>query len=214
MVQRLSRRGHTLAGRLVRESATPRSSARAEWNEKNEGGLASSSSCSACYVGMRMKSDESLAGAAKKRWKAYVADCCREQDERQERMIADLGLDRYARMSLDMEKAELVFSDETLPTLTTGIEAVGSVSKTSDTWLWGWSNFHLPAIVRGRLEKVREIGEREGFLHLTEPKWAADEHDGWHMAAIAARAIGALGVYRLPGEQVTTFLAIVAARKA
>jgi hypothetical protein len=184
-----------------------------EWNERNESEMRIKLVCSACYVERRMRSVESLAGPVKKRWKAYVADCCGEQDARQERMIAALGLDRYARIGLDTEQSELVFSDDALPRLATEVEAIGSVSRKSDTWLWAWANFHLPAVVRSRIGKVREIGEREGFLHLTEPKWAADEHDGWHMAAIGARALGALGVYRLPGDQVTTFLAIMSVRK-
>ena len=179
-----------------------------EWNERNEAECPIELVCSACYVEQRMRSVEAVKGKEKRRWDAFVAEACRDLAGTQKAMVADLKLEAFPRWDVDMQKATLAFSGEGLAPLVLEIEAIGSFASTSATWLWAWCNWHLPAIVRGRVRAVRELGERERFLHLMEPKWQAAEHDGWHMAAIAARHLGALGVYRMPGE-VVSFAAIM-----
>jgi len=182
-----------------------------EWNERNEAECPIKLVCSACYAEHRMRSVEAVKGREKRRWDAFVADACRDLAVAQKGMVTGLNLEAYPRWDVDMKKASLAFSGEGLARLVLEIEAIGSFSSTSGTWLWAWGNWHLPAIVRSRIPAVRELGERDRFLHLMEPEWHAAEHDGWHMAAIAARELGALGVYRMPGE-VVTFVAIMAGR--
>ena len=185
-----------------------------EWNERNEGEMRIKLLCSGCYIEGRMDSVESLKGAKKRGWDDYVARACVEQDARQKKMIAELRLEDYPRWDVDMALASLRFSGGDLEALDLEIEAIGSFSARSDTWLWAWCNWHLPQIVRKRIRKVGDAGEKEGFLHLTEPKWRATEHDGWHMSAIAARELRALGIYRIPGDEVASFVAIMGPRAA
>ena len=93
------------------------------------------------------------------------------------------------------------------------IQFIGSFSPASRTWLWAWANFSVDAKNRELVTKVRDLGEERDFPRLTTAKWNANEHDGWHMAAIAAVVMGAQGIYRAPSDTGPTFLAIMAAEK-
>src|SRR5262249_49210036 len=101
-----------------------------------------------------------------------------------------------------------------VPVVGAAVDCVGSVSTVSNTWLWSWANFSIRENVRSRIIKVRDMGESEHFPRLTTAKWPATEHDGWHMAAVAARLLGAVGAYRVPVEYGFWFLALMSARKA
>jgi len=184
-----------------------------QWSDAATDAIGIKLICSECYMDGRSRSVEHLGPEQRTRWDAYVAQCCAELDLKQERMIRELGLEEHERWDVDEGAGRLVFSNNGVAAVVAEIEVVGSLSSISDTWLWSWSNFSLPQPVRGRITKVREVGEREGFSHLTTPKWAATQHDAWHMTAVAARALGAIGAYRAPGEKVVTFLAIIAARR-
>ena len=185
-----------------------------EWNERNEGECRIRMVCSGCYANARDASVRALEGEELERWQAFVSQCCAELDEKQERFVEAFGLDRHERWDMHEEKATLTFSNQGVPAVIATVEFVGSVSRVSDTWLWAWANFHVPESVRGRIAAVRDLGRERHFRHLTTPKWSADEHDGWHMAAVAAHVLGAIGVYRTPGENVSSFLAVMAAEKS
>lgn len=101
------------------------------------------------------------------------------------------------------------FSNDGVPAVRARIQFIGSFSPLSNTWLWAWANFSIDAPNRALVEKVRELGEERDFPKLTTWKWNATEHDGWHMAAIAARVMGAKGIYRAPSDTGPTFLAIM-----
>jgi hypothetical protein len=45
---------------------------------------------------------------------------------------------------------------------------------------------------------VKEFGTQKQFEKLINPKWAADEADGWEMTAISAYILKAQGAYRAP----------------
>ena len=64
------------------------------------------------------------------------------------------------------------------------------------------------------IKEVRDFGEVKGYPRLTTPKWPAAEADGWEMTTIAAYVLDACGVYRTPGDNGFTFLAITDIRHA
>jgi hypothetical protein len=107
----------------------------------------------------------------------------------------------WERWDYDLEAATLTFSDGGVPRIIAQIQAVGSTSNTSMTWLWGWANESLPPGVVARMQEVREYGRNENVAQLGESKLPDDEHLGWAMTAIAANIIGAKGAYRCPSER-------------
>jgi hypothetical protein len=104
----------------------------------------------------------------------------------------------YKNWYYDQPTGKLTFSDDGIIKLIIDYEAVGSVSKKTNTWLWGWANPHLEDKVKTEIGKVRDYGLKCKLSKLCDPKWDAEEVDGWEMTAIAAFLLQAKGAYRIP----------------
>jgi hypothetical protein len=74
----------------------------------------------------------------------------------------------------------------------------GSISEITDTWLWAWANPSFEGCDIGEILRVREFGEIHRLQKLINPKWAADEADGWEMTAVSARLLRSEAAYRSP----------------
>jgi len=118
----------------------------------------------------------------------------------------------YKRWKYDLETATLTFSDNNVPFVVADIQAAGSISNKSKSWLWSWANRSLPDHVTDSVLAVKEFGEKNNISKLKEDYWEADEADGWEMAAVASRIIGAKGVYRCPDENGFFFLILTSIR--
>lgn len=134
----------------------------------------------------------------------------------QQKLEDEYSLSTYERWNVDQETGELVFSNKGATGVIAKIQFVGSVSKTSQTWLWGWANESVLPGLTERIEVVRTYGEQHHFEALTERKWTAEEADGWDMAAITNYLIKGKGVYRAPAPsgQLFSFLVITDIRRA
>jgi hypothetical protein len=127
-------------------------------------------------------------------------------NEQQEICKTKYDLGSYERWFYDQEKGLITFSDDGIVKLKIKYEEVGSISKVSHTWLWGWANPHLHQNVKSVIEKVRSYGETHGFEKLTKRKWQAEEIDCWEMTAISALLLKAKGAYRVPTEKTFSFM--------
>lgn len=185
-----------------------------EWNEKNEDKLAIKLACSHCYEKARSRSVDRLKDEALDAWNSFSAECCESVHDRQENLVVEYELGKHKRWDWDQDAGELIFSNDGVPAVIATIEFVGSISSISNTWLWSWANFGLSENVRTLIKKVRDFGDVKGYPRLTTPKWSAAEADGWEMTTIAAYVLDARGVYRTPGDNGFTFLAITDIRHA
>jgi hypothetical protein len=116
------------------------------------------------------------------------------------------GIGVFPRYEYDLFRGEIWWSEVDAPKIRGRVTVVGSISTKSNTWLWAWANPHFSDIPSGDIKKVEEFGSSESIAKLTEPKWNADEVDGWEMTAIAARLLEAEGAYRSPSETGFLFL--------
>jgi hypothetical protein len=185
-----------------------------EWNEENEKEIKLKIICDRCYSDARSLSVDYLSGSHREKWDSFVSTCCSELERKQDWLEKEFALSEHRRWNWDQETGQLIFSNDGVPALIAQIEFIGSVSTISDTWLWAWANFSLNLNMRNRVTKVRQFGEQEHFPHLKTSQWCASEHDGWHMAAVAARVIGAIGVYRAQEENGASFLALMSVARA
>ena len=112
----------------------------------------------------------------------------------------------WQRWDYELEAGTLTFSNDGVPRVMATIQAVGSTSNKSGTWMWGWANQSLPAKVTDQLYRLKQFGERENLSQLTEATFTADEELGWEMAAIATRILEGKGVYRCPSKNGFLFL--------
>ncbi|MEO8027481.1 MAG: DUF6882 domain-containing protein, partial [Bryobacteraceae bacterium] len=99
----------------------------------------------------------------------------------------------WPRYDYDLDEATLTFSDGGVPGVIAEVQAVGSTSHASETWLWSWDNESLNGPSTSRMAAVREYGEVENIDSLTTALLADNEFLGWQMAAIACRVLGGKG---------------------
>ncbi|OQP56088.1 hypothetical protein A4H97_19810 [Niastella yeongjuensis] len=100
----------------------------------------------------------------------------------------------------DQYKGELIFGAHGIKRLIVDFEEVGLFSFKSKTWLWAWKNPRLEEKVNSEISRIRDYGYKRGFEKLTNPKWPADEFDGWEMTAIAAYLMKAKGAFKVPSS--------------
>lgn len=107
---------------------------------------------------------------------------------------------KYERWDYDQSTGKLIFSSNGVQKVIIDYEEVGSVSLTSNTWLWAWGNSSIEENVKTEISLVRSYGIKRGFKNLFNAEWSANIVDGWDMAAISAYILKAKGVYRAPGR--------------
>lgn len=86
---------------------------------------------------------------------------------------------------------------------------INTACETNSAYVIIWAT---PSLLRGgfrRVLDVRSFGEVHQLPNLTVPQWPATEVDGWEMAAVAAKVVGAQGAYRTPGDASFPFLLLM-----
>ena len=170
--------------------------------------------CHHCYEDARSLASRYLGAGSRKAWRRCVSEACAALHERQERLKKDFALGAHQRWDWDQRTGRIVFSNDGIPAVDARVRFIGTLSQSSGTWLWAWANFNLERKVRDASRRIRSFGEEHGFPMLTTAKWRADEVDGWEMAAIGAEVLRADGVYRTPGENGFTYMALAGVRAA
>src|SRR5690348_9433551 len=89
----------------------------------------------------------------------------------------------------DLDRATLIFSEESVPKVIASIQVVGTTSKGAGTWLWAWANDSLPSQSTQAMLQVKGFGEREKIAEVSEPEMPDDEYLGWALTAIAAHIL-------------------------
>jgi len=142
-----------------------------------------------------------------------------ELQEKQEKLIADYGLDDASTWGFDQATEKLQFFDEQKRMV---VEAevidAGSYSPKSITWKWAWSNESVLPELRKKAERLKELTAITGAELFGEPLAFEidDENMAWELTAMAAKHLGALGCYRAPSkkeEGPVIFLLIMKIRK-
>ena len=137
---------------------------------------------------------------------ALVTDAYEYLTACQDKLKAEFSLGEYERFEMVDGGRGLEFHAGGVAYVRAEVQFVGSVSRSTGTWLWGWANDEVdPEVIRD-MGDVRLYGESQGIWQLTTPKWEADQVDGWEMAAIAAYILRARGAYRAPYEHVFSYL--------
>jgi len=137
---------------------------------------------------------------------AFSNAACSALLSKQQRAIETWNIGSADRWSADLEQGTLTFhfGDETI---TGAAEFLGSYSKTTGTWLWGWANESVPPNVKGAAEQVRSIGEADERLGaLAVPRLMVPEEWGDQLASIVVEVAGLSGLYRMPSETMNAYL--------
>lgn len=133
-------------------------------------------------------------------WESFVSQCYAYLNTRVDEAMTNYHLGDYHEYVIDQESATIQFLDKGTPKLSASIQIVGSLSNSTQTWLWSWANNHVLAKAKDKMPIIHEYGQENGYEKLTHDKWTGDEVDGWEMTAIAAYLFQAQGAYRVPTE--------------
>ncbi len=144
----------------------------------------------------------------------YVDVASKELDVRQSRLATDWDISAHGHLDWNQETGTIVFSSGGKPAVLADITFVGSISRTSETWLWAWDNPSISGALTKDVLRVKKFGERQRFEKLVNPKWRADENDGWCMTAVAAKLLNADAAYRTDSDTGFTYLLLNNLRKA
>lgn len=91
-----------------------------------------------------------------------------------------------------------MFSQAGTPKVVAEIQAVGTTSECSQTWLWGWANESLISAATKQMSRVRQFGIDNGIRQLSEASLPNDEHLGWELTAVSVALLNGKGAYRCP----------------
>jgi hypothetical protein len=142
----------------------------------------------------------------------FVQAAMAELSRKQDRLTAEFGLGGYARWDLDQKTETLAFFDEGgRKAVRADVINIGSYASNSGTWKWAWSNESVRPHARRKAEPLKQLAAMTGFHIFTEQAAiSVDENMAWELAAISARHLDALGVYRAPSSSrpLASFLAI------
>lgn len=136
----------------------------------------------------------------------FVSDANEYLEARIARAREEFGVGAFERYDYDLPSGRFWWSDAGVPQVEARIIIVGSISTTSNTWLWSWANRQLDDCRSPDIERVREYGVEHGIPPLTNAKWEADETAGWTMTSIAARLLESRAAYRSPSATGFLFL--------
>lgn len=145
---------------------------------------------------------------ANEKWIAFVTESHNYLTKHQEILSDEYKLGEHERWDWDQETGSLIFSNDGVKAVIAKVQFVGSISTSSDTWLWSWANDTILDKVKDKIHIVREYGKENGFDALTIDKWKADEVDGWEMTSITAQLLNAKGAYRTPDKNGFTYMVI------
>lgn len=166
--------------------------------------------CSRCWDAA-FERNTSKPAVDERSWFRGVAErALRKQDEWRRAFQVD-SFKRYD-YSFEAGRAWLAFGDGASFPVRCDAHVIGSLSSTSDTWLWGWANDYWEARLTEAVVRVKRRGEREGVRSLARSGFEADETDAWDLACAVLDTMPDVdGVYRAPGE-VSLFLAVTGTR--
>lgn len=145
---------------------------------------------------------------ADEKWVAQVANSNNYLTKRQNVLMAKYKLGEHKRFDWDQNTGSLVFSNDGLVAVIAKVQFVGSISTTSNTWLWSWANSTVQENVKDQMQVVHDFGEEFGYDALTTDQWEGDEVDGWEMTSITAKLLNAKGAYRTSSENGFTYMVI------
>jgi hypothetical protein len=111
------------------------------------------------------------------------------------------GIGKWERWDYDLDAGTLVFSEAGTPKIVAEVQAVGTTSTNSKTWLWSWANESMTPTVTNRMTQVRQFGVENAISELTEATLPDDEYLGWGVTAVTVALLGGKGAYRCPSDR-------------
>ena len=140
---------------------------------------------------------------------AFAANCFKEMDNRQTKLIQKYNLTSYDEFYINQTDEVLQFKKDGKVELEFFFVPIGSWSSEHGSWAWGWANESNTDELRQKSMKIRELAEITGNSLFEDEAVEADEDFARQAAAIAAYHLDAMGVYIAPFGNLKVFEALM-----
>jgi hypothetical protein len=122
----------------------------------------------------------------------------------------DIGKHGHYEYRLDVDAPWIGFgADKSSIAIRGDAFVIGSFSKISNTWLWGWANDHWQATLTEPIVALKRFGEANGLEPLWHATFDADEDQCFGLASTVLDVLPEFeGIYRSPGERTSLFIAV------
>ncbi len=116
---------------------------------------------------------------------------------------------RAARVALDAETGRVTFFDAAgAPAGTARGRLVGSFSRRSHAWLWGWAHPDMAEPMRRAVKDVLDGVLDRSLWEVSERQFGTDEPTAWALCALFCAESGADAALRLAHAEGSIFLAL------
>lgn len=140
-------------------------------------------------------------------WSDFAEEAKSYQAAQQGKLEKEFGLSRYEDYRWSPKTAQVAFAPTgDRPALVADIVFVGSLSKRSKTWLWGWDNPLIAKELTKKLDAVKNFGKERSYRQLMDAKWAAGESEAEAVTAAAALILKAQGTLHVPSNNGGSYL--------
>src|SRR5687768_14155193 len=143
-----------------------------------------------------------------KKYEEFRDEACQTFLESSKKVNEEFKLGSWPRWYYQQETGELVFSEKGVPKVIAKVQAAGSWSKLSNTWMWAWQNSSVLPSAKKDIDKVRKFGMENSFAELADPQWACDKEYAWTVTAVAGHLLNAKTAYRAPYENGALYLLV------
>lgn len=154
-----------------------------------------SSHCPVC------RSQPAAGGLTDDEFHAFLRACRDELAAKQARFQQRIA--SAARWQCELAEGTLSFDG-----MIFGITPVGTYSEAEQTWLWAWANESLPQKARETSRPIQALFDRTGFRVFVDAGLPATASDAEDLTAMALHELGATGLFRIPSEGLTLYLAV------
>lgn len=142
---------------------------------------------------------------------AYLTECYEWLRKRQEEFVSTYEIASYDSYWYDQRTGLFQFKNGESIALQFPYIGIGSWSAEERTFMWDWANgFVLPERQKESARVKALTVEIDGDIFGKEVL-PCEVTTAWGLVAVAARALNAGGVYRVPHDSLDSFLAILLA---
>ena len=142
-------------------------------------------------------------------FRAYIDEASAWLQQRQQALQAEYQIANYQPDGYDQALGTLRFKNAEGNILAFEYIPIGSWAKPNETFMWGWGNQTVEPERRAESERIKALAEKTGYDIFHKPVFKCDEEMAWDMVALSAHELNAIGVYRVPHEELRIFFALM-----
>jgi hypothetical protein len=128
-------------------------------------------------------------------YNSYAEKCIDELKVLQNKFQKEFDLDSYKNWFYNQLTGLITFSTDK-EEINFKYITVGSFSEKTNTWKWSWDNEKTHKKAREKASFIKEFGQKQKFLKLTNGYFPSDEFEAWEFTAITTKLLNGIGVYR------------------